>query len=164
MIGASMMLVFSSLACLMFVLPIHSVPGDGKEPELTDYQKVMRGLAKKDIRADLPSEKMLDLSIPTTQRTVGRFTEYEFVLFPGYHGLSIIAKSGLLKRATEWSCTYTRTHFNELTVEDERQYQKLCNNNSDVPPERFIGRLGWERPPKRYWKRRDAKPRDALEK
>jgi hypothetical protein len=152
-----MKLLCSSLACLVFLFPFHSVYGDEKEPELTDNQKVMRGLAEKEIRADLPSEKMLRLCIPTSQRTVGRFTEYEFQLLPGFHGLSIIVKGGLLKHATEWSCTYTRTYFDQLTSDDWKQYRKECKANLDVPPERIIGRWGWERPPMRYWKRGDAK-------
>jgi hypothetical protein len=146
------------------MLPIQSAFGDDKESELTDYQKASRGLAKKQIHADLPSEKFLDLCIPTSQRNIGRFTEYEFELLPGYQGLTIIAKGGLLKRATEWSCTYTRKYFDELTSDEERQYQKVCRDNSDVPPERFIGRWGWERPPRRYWKRGEANSRGVPER
>jgi len=148
-----MKLISSSLICFTFMFSNYSVFGDEKEIELTNYQKAMRGLSRKEIRADLPAEKMLDLCIPTSKRTLGRFTEYDYEMLPGYHGLTIIAKNGLLKRATVWSCTYTQTYFNELTPDDEKQYQKLRIDNVDVPSERFIGRWGWDRPRMRDWKR-----------
>jgi hypothetical protein len=153
--------VFSSLICLVFLFPGHPAHGDEKETELTEYQKIMRGLSKKEIHANLSSEKMLDLCIPTSKRILGRFTEYEFEMLPGYHGLAIIAKDGALKCATEWSCTYTATYFDELTFDEKKLYQKLRKDNMDVPFERFIGRWGWERPRMRDWKRDDAEPSGA---
>jgi hypothetical protein len=152
---------FSSLISLVFVFPTHFVYSDEKEPVLTSYQKAIRGLATKEIRPHLVSEKMFDLCIPTWKRSLGRFTEYEFDCIPGYHGLGIIAKNGLLKRATEWSCTYTRTHFNEMTPDDEKDYQQLRKDNADVPFDRCIGRLGWQRPRMREWRREEAEPARA---
>jgi uncharacterized protein (TIGR03067 family) len=151
----------SSLIWIAFVFPGHLVYGDEKESQPTDYQKAIRGLRANKIYAGLSSDKLLDLCIPTAKRTLGRFTEYEFQLLPGYHGLSIIAKNGVLQRAVEWSCTYSRTYFDELTADDEKLYQKLRRENEDVPFERFIGRWGWERPRMRDWKRDEAEPPGA---
>jgi len=123
----SMKFISSSVIALAFTFLGYAVYGDDRETESTEYQKAMRGLAEKEIRPDLPFDKMLDLCIPTWKRTLGRFTAYHFELIPGYHGLTIIAKNGLLKSATEWSCTYTCTYFDKLTVEDEKEYRTLIN-------------------------------------
>ena len=141
----------SSAICLALMFPCQFIHGGEKEADLTNYQKALRGLARKDIRAGLSSEKMLDMCIPTSKRGLGQFTEYEFDLLPGYHGLTIIAKNGLLKRAIEWSCTNNQTYFNELTADDSKQYHKLCIDNVDTPRDKYIGRWGWERPPMRDW-------------
>ena len=146
-----MKLNFSSLICIVSLFPGRPVCGDAQELHLTNYQSAMRGLTLKEIRGNLPSEKMFDLCIPTSKRTLGRFTEYEFDCQPGYMGLTIIAKDGRLKRAVEWSCTYARTHFDELTADDEKHYQKLRKDNVDLPFERCIGRWGWARPRMREW-------------
>jgi hypothetical protein len=113
-------------------------------------------LKTKALRVDLPARKLLDLCIPTWQRKLGRFTEYGCELTPGYQGLTIIAKDGLLKSAFEWSCTHIETYFDALTSEDKKEYQKLRKEKSHVPYERFIGRWGWARPPMREWSRGGA--------
>ena len=154
----------SLLLGLAFLFPNRSANGGENEAELTSYQKAIRGLHNEQIRAGLPSEKLLDLCIPTSKRTLGRFTEYEFEWNPGYEGLTIISKNGVLKRATEWSCTYTSTHFDKLTADDEKAYQKLRKDNEDVPHERYIGRWGWERPRIRDWVREEAKPGGASQR
>ena len=140
--------IFSSMFTLVFLFPNPSIDGGEKERDLTSAQKLLLGLGTKEIRGDLPSEKMLDLCIPASKRTLGRFTEYEFEIQPHYWGLTIIAKDGLLKSATEWSCTHTRTYFDEMTQDDEKHYKNLRKEYADVPHERFIGRWGWDRPRK----------------
>jgi hypothetical protein len=156
--------ISSSLVCLVFVIPVHFVSGDEKNANLTDYQKAIRGLTAKVIRANLSSEKLLDVCIPTWKRTLGQFTEYEYELLPGYHWLTIIAKNGRLKRAAEWSCTFDRTYFDELTRDDEKRYEKLWKDNQHVPFDRCIGRCGWERPRMRDWVRDQARPGGASER
>src|SRR4051794_29844253 len=97
--------VSSSLIGLaMYFTPL-SVDTEKPEVKLTDYQKAIRAVHSNDIRPNLPSEKMLHLCTPTLIRYLGPFTEYLFVLQPGYHGLTIVSKDGVLKEATEWSCT-----------------------------------------------------------
>ena len=123
-----------------------------KKSEVTKYQTAMRGLVTKQIRGNHSIEKMFDLCVPDSRRQLDRFTEYEFELLPGYHGLTILAKDDRLMRATEWSCTYARTYFDELSAEDEKHYQKVREDNVEVPHERSVGRWGWERPPMRYWR------------
>jgi hypothetical protein len=142
---------FSSLISIVFLFPGPSLCGEWREVHMTNYQKAIRGLFLKEIRGNLPWEKMFDLCIPTSKRTLGRFTEYEFVCLPGYHGLTIIAKDGRLKRAVEWSCTYVRRHFDELTADDVKDYEKLRQDNVNLPFERCIGRWGWARPRMRDW-------------
>jgi hypothetical protein len=127
---------------LMFIVPVSSIK-DGR------YEKAIRGLETKTIHTDLASEKLLDQCVPCFKRNVGRFTEYEFVYISGYHGLMILAKDGLLKRATESSCTFVRTYFDDMTPADVKEYQDILSKNRDIPAERFIGRWGWERQPKR---------------
>lgn len=143
--------ILLALICVVFMFAIPSVYADKKAPESNNYQKAMRGLDTKKVRGNLPAEKMFDLCIPDWKRNLGHFTEYEFDLLPGFHGLTILAKNGRLVRATEWSCTYCRTYFDELSAEDEKRYQKLREENVDVPHEGIVGRWGWERPPKRCW-------------
>lgn len=146
----------SSLICILFTSQISAVLGDNRDAELTNYQAARRGLERMQISGHLSGEKMLNICIPDSRRQLGAFTEYEFDLLPGFHGLTIIAKNGLLKRATEWSCTYTRVYFDELAAEDEKHYQQLCVANVDVPHEQVIGRWGWSRPPMRQWSRKGA--------
>src|SRR5262249_2711063 len=89
---------------------------------------------------------------PTRRRTLGRFTQYIFELIPGYHGISVLAKDGRLKRATEYSCTYTITYFDALTLDDAMEYGKLLEVHREVPYERLVGRWGWERPREGEWR------------
>jgi hypothetical protein len=140
-----MNVISSTLVSLGFWLPI-------QEAEPTNYQRAIRGVDAKEIRADLTSEQLLDRCLPTSRRTLGRFTEYVFELLPGYHGITVLAKDGRLKRATEYSCTYTRTYFDALTPGDTKEYDKLWKENQDIPFERLIGRWGWERPRERDWR------------
>lgn len=144
---------FSLLIFFVWLCLTASVYSDQKERDCTEYEKAIRGLRRKEIHSNLRFEKMFALCVPTWRWTVGPFTGYEFDCIPGYHGLTIVAKNGLLVRATEWSCTYVRVHFDEMTADDERYYRKLCKDNKHVPPERCIGRLGWRRLPMREWKR-----------
>jgi hypothetical protein len=144
--------IFLSMVCPALVFPILSAHGDEKGSELNNGQKAKRALANKEIRPDLPPEKMLDLCVPSARRTIGRFTEYEYELLPGYCGLTIIAKDGRLKRAIEWGCTDTQIYFDELAPDDEKQYRKV-RKEVDVPYERLTAHWGWERPRMRDWKR-----------
>lgn len=141
----------ATLASLLFWVPI-------LEPQPTNYQRAMRGLDAKEIRAGQTAEHLLDRCLPTSRRTVGRFTLYVFELLPGYHGISVLAKDGRLQRAVEYSCTYTRTYFDALTPDDAREYAKLLEANQDLPFERYIGRWGWERPSEREWRGDGAEP------
>jgi hypothetical protein len=134
----------ATLASLRFWMPI-------QEPEPTNYQKAWRGLKAKEIRADLTSEQLLDRCLPTRKRTLGRFTEYYFELIPDYHGISVLAKDGRLKLATEYSCTYKITYFDALTPDDAKEFGKLLEVHQEIPFERLIGRWGWERPRERDW-------------
>src|SRR5262249_19122262 len=148
-----MILVPHGLVGLALLFPLQQAPSGRKQPALTDYQKALQGLTAETLRAGLPADRMLDLCVPTSKRVLGRFTEYGFELLPGYHGLALVAKDGLLRRAIEWSCTYTRTYFNELTPDEDRQYRAVRERNAHVPSERHIGRWGWDRPPRRLWDR-----------
>src|SRR5438309_139102 len=102
-------------------------------------EKVRIGLANKEIRADLHSDKMLDMCVPAFKREIGRFTEYNFEIMPGYWGITIIAKDGRLKRAFEWSCPMCRTYFDEMNPDDEKQHRSLRAKHENVPQERMIG-------------------------
>jgi len=144
--------------------PIHSAYGQEKEPALTEYQKALRGLENHEIRAGLPSEKLFGMCMPSWRRTVGRFAEYTYEMIPGYHGLTIITQDGRLKRAIEWSCTYSQKHFDELTSEDWKQYWKSCGENAGVPDERITAHWGWERPRMRDWMRDATKPAAASDR
>lgn len=145
--------LLAALVCLVAVASIPSAWGAEKEPTLTDYQKVYRGLSNNEIHAGLPTLKLFAMCIPNWTRTVGRFGEYTYELSPGYEGLEIITKDGRLKRATEWSCTYTRVFFDEMTAEDKKEYGKSCRENADVPDERVTAHWGWERPRMHDWMR-----------
>jgi hypothetical protein len=111
-----------------------------------NYESAMAGLAQKAIRAQLPSEKMIAQCVPAFKRTIGPFTEYSYSWIPGYHGLTIVCKDEILLSATEWSCTYVRVRFDEMTPPDKLHYQKLRQKYADLGSERMIGRWGWERP------------------
>jgi hypothetical protein len=154
---------FNSTALICFALLVvnRSAYGQEKPNELTGYHKAILSLDAKEIRGGLPAEKMLDLCIPTSKRTLGRFTEYSFELLPGYHGLSLLAVDGLLKRAIEWSCAYTRTYFSELSADEEKSYYNLFEKNMHVPSERYLGRWGWDRPPMRLWLHKEPKSSGA---
>lgn len=143
----------ATLASLLFWVLI-------QESQPTNYQRAMCGLDAKEIRTGQTAEQMLDRCLPTKRRTVGRFTLYVFELLPGFHNISVLAKDGRLQRAVEYSCTYTRTHFDALTSDDAREYAQLLQANQDRPFERYIGRWGWERPPEREWRgdEPEAKP------
>jgi hypothetical protein len=144
-----MRFISSLLIGLAFIFPISSMNAGERENGISNYQKAILGLREKEIRANLPSEKMLDLCIPTSKRHCSPFTVFHFELQPGYCGLTIIAKGGVLKKATRWSCTDVCVYFDELTTEDTKQLQRLEKENPDTPNELFIGRWGWERPRKR---------------
>jgi hypothetical protein len=146
-----MKLICSLLIGLASLLATGRLSSGEKQLELTDYQKLDRALAAKQIRPGLPAERMLDVCIPTSKRTLGRFTEYVFELMPGYHCTTILAKDGRLRRATEWSCTFVQRHFDDLPAADDAAFKKLCKANEHVPFEECIGRWGWRRPPMREW-------------
>lgn len=146
------------LVGLALLVPLHAAPGGRKEPGLTDYQKLRRGLATKTLQAGAPVGGMLDLCVPTWRRNLGGFTEYDFELLPGYHGLRIVAKDGRLRKAIEYDCTHGGTFFDDLTPAEARQHQALRERNEHVPPDRCIGRLGWDRPPRRLWDRDSGAP------
>jgi len=156
--------LLASLVCLVVIASIHSAYGAEKESPLTDYQKAHRGLENNEIHAGLPTQKLFAMCMPNWRRTVGRFGEYTYELLPGYHGLEIITKDGRLKRATEWSCTYSRVCFDEMTPEDKKQYEKSRKENENVPDERITAHWGWERPRMREWKREEAKPGGASQR
>jgi hypothetical protein len=137
-----------NLISLVFVyLAFLAAPPSG----LTDYQKLHRALTTKTLRAGATVEKVLDLCIPTTRRKLGPFTEYKFECLPGYNGLWLVTKDGRLRSAIEYDCTHGGTFFDDLTPAEARQYEALRKRNEHVPPDRCIGRLGWERPPRRLW-------------
>jgi hypothetical protein len=144
-----------SLVCLQLLCSVRRLYSGEKEPDFRpyNYREAIRALAKKHIRANLSSEKMLDLCIPSQRCTLGRFTWYVFESIPNYHGLTIIAKDGLLIYAREWSCTYARNHFDKTTPEDMTEMRELHEKNRDVPFEDCVGRLGWRRPRMREWQR-----------
>jgi hypothetical protein len=146
-----MMRLWPSLVCLAVIFLAPSLYSEEKAANLTSYQKAIRGLSEEKIHAGLPSEKLLDLCFPNLRRTVGGFTEYTYECLPGYHELTIIAKNGRLKRAIVWSCTYTSTYFDEMTLQDLKEYHKACNDNEHVPSERITEHGGWERPRMRDW-------------
>jgi hypothetical protein len=146
------------------VASIHSACGAEKESVLTDYQKALRGLENNEIHAGLSTKKLFGMCTPNWRTTAGRFTVYTYESLPGYHGLEIITKDGRLKRATEWSCTYSRVYFNELTLEDKKEYEKCRKENENVPDERITAHGGWERPRMRDWMREEAKPGGASQK
>jgi hypothetical protein len=150
--------MFSSLVCLVAVLPAPSAWGGEKEPELTNFGKAMCGLDNKEIRPGLTSDKLLGMCIPSLRRTIGRFTEYTFEGIPGYHGITIIAKNGRLKYAKLWSCTFFSIYFSEMTDDDWKQYWEAWKSHTDVPDERITERWGWERPRMRDWGRDRAAP------
>src|ERR1700722_13528408 len=64
---------FQVLVGLALLVPLQSAPSGRKEPALTDYQKLRRGLATKTLRAGAPVGEMLDLCVPTWRRRLGRF-------------------------------------------------------------------------------------------
>jgi len=156
--------LLASLVCLVAVASIHYACGAEKESELTDYQKAHRGLENNDINAGLTTQKLFAMCMPNWRRTVGRFGVYTYELLPGYHGLEIITKDGRLKRATEWSCTFSRVFFDEMTPEDRKEYGKSRSENASVPDERITAHGGWERPRMRDWVREEAKPGGASQR
>jgi hypothetical protein len=147
-----------ALVCLALLPPPQVAAGGQNQSGLTDYQKLHRALTTKTLRAGAAVGKMLDLGVPTWRRKLGRFTEYDYELLPGYHGLRLLAKDGRLRQAIQYDCTHPGTFFDELTAQEARQYRALRERNEHVPPERCMGRWGWHRPPRRLWDRDPGVP------
>jgi hypothetical protein len=153
-----MLLTSQALVGLALLVPPPPATGDWNERGLTDYQRSHRGLATKTLRAGDPVSKLLVLCGPTWRRKLGRFTEYVFEQLPGYRGLTILARDGRLRQATQYDCTHGGTFFDDLTPAEASQYQALYQQNKHVPPDLFIGRWGWHRPPRRLWDRDPGVP------
>lgn len=113
--------------------------------------EVKTALKSREIRAGDSAEKLLDFGIPSTRRMLGRYIEFNFEFMPGYWGLSMVAKDGVLRRAVEWECTFSCTYFDSMTSAEEAEYRRLSAHFSHVPHESCHGRWGWERPPRWAW-------------
>ena len=142
----------ASLAVLLIGLTLPS-PAGVAELGLTEDQKAVRALRAKVLRPGLPVEALFDRCVPTLKCDCGRFTTYTFQRIPGYDGLEFIAYDGVLVRAEAWSCTSSYRYFDAMTDDWEQAYRAARQRYDHIPPERFLGRWGWSRPPRRMWDR-----------
>ncbi len=68
------------------------------------------------------------ISAPDRLETIGPFVECTFTGFVGYQHLTVIAKNDGLVRAIDSGCTYDNLFFDEMTPEDNAEYERALNH------------------------------------
>lgn len=92
------------------------------------YVRAMEALKRKEIRPGMSVADLFAISAPDRLETIGPFVECTFTGFVGYQHLTVIAKNDGLVRAIDSGCTYDNLFFDEMTPEDNAEYERALNH------------------------------------